>query len=107
MISEPDPMAPEPLPGLAPPVRPPSLIEDGVRRTLAEMATRGYLDEIDAARSALAITLAEIIAEKKATGRMSTIGQDARVLLDLLDAAVPADTAVDEDLRKAIEEWSE
>lgn len=100
-------MSDEFLPGLGPPVRPPSMIEDGVRRTLTEMSNRGYLDEMDAARSALAITLAEIIAEKRRTGRMSTIGQDARVLLDLLDAAVPADTAVDEDLRKAIEQWSE
>lgn len=100
-------MSDEFLPGMEPPTRPTSLIEAGVRRTLAEMVARGYLDEMDAARSALAVTLAEIITEKKRTGRMSTIGNDARVLLDLLDAAVPAETEMDDDLRQAIEQWSE
>jgi hypothetical protein len=50
--------------------------------------------------------LADIITIKKQTRRMSTIGNDARVLVDLLDKLLPEATEQDEQLREAIAAWS-
>lgn len=62
---------------------------------------------IDQARKALAISLARIIETKQETGRLSTVANDARVLLDLLDGLVPDAGEVDDDLKAAIEAWAE
>lgn len=79
-----------------------------MRRTIAAMHERGGLDARSAARCALALELAQVITAKRATGRMSTIGNDARVLVELLDKLAPADEAsdVDEELRKTMADWA-
>jgi hypothetical protein len=77
-----------------------------VRRSVQALDRAGLVQEHDAARLQLALELAEIIAIKKATGRMSTVGNDARVLVELLDKLLPEQTEVDEDLRDAIAAWS-
>ncbi len=99
----------EHLPGLAPPAAPRSGLEAAVERTLEQLTADGHLDESrDAARVALARELAAIIAMKRASGRASTVGADAKVLLDLLDGMVPAAAATSTDLAlaQAMERWS-
>jgi hypothetical protein len=103
-------MSDDHLPGLAPPghglagVTP---LEAAVERTLARLEADGYLDpERDAGKRALALELAAVIALKRRTGRASTIGNDARVLLELLDGVVPdAGGEGDATLRQAMAEW--
>jgi hypothetical protein len=77
-----------------------------VRRTLAQLDADGALTEADAGRTALAIELAEVITDKRVTRKTSTVGHDARVLMDILDGLAPA-TAGDGDLqlRRAMESW--
>lgn len=78
-----------------------------VRRSIAALDRAGLVNEHDAARLQLALELADIIAIKKQTGRMSTVGNDARVLVDLLDKLLPQATELDEQLRQAVAAWSE
>lgn len=78
-----------------------------VRRSIAALERMGLIGEVDAARLALALEMADIIQLKKATGRMSTIGNDARVLVDLLDKLLPQATEIDEQLRAAMASWDE
>lgn len=104
----------EPLPGLEPEAadwsgrrgRPAQLVT-AVRRTLAELNRDGALTEADAGRTALAIELAEVISDKRETRKTSTVGHDARVLMDILDGLAPA-AAADGDaaLRRAMDSWS-
>lgn len=97
------------LPGLEAPARKRSGLEAGVERTLTQLAADGHIDpERDAARIELARELAAIIALKRSSGRASTVGADAKVLLDLLDGMVPAEAATGADiaLSKAMEAWS-
>lgn len=82
-------------------------VAKAVRRSIAALDRMGLVGEVDAARLALALELADIIAIKKRTGRMSTVGNDARVLVDLLDKLLPEQTSVDEDLRRTIAAWDE
>lgn len=77
-----------------------------VRRSVAALDEAGLVQEHDAARLQLALELADIIEIKKRTGRMSTVGNDARVLVDLLDKLLPEQTDVDDDLRDAVAAWS-
>lgn len=98
------------LPGLEAPARRLSGLEAGVERTLAQLAADGHIDpERDAARIELARELAAIIALKRSSGRASTVGADAKVLLELLDGMVPAEAATSADiaLTKAMQAWSE
>lgn len=98
---------PEPLPGLEPPARPPAALELAVRRTIAELHSRGYVDESSAARTALALELSQIITDKRTSGRTSTVGNDARVLVELLDKLLPAETGVDARLKQAMDQWAD
>lgn len=98
---------PEPLPGLETPATKPASLELAVRRTIRELDSRGYVGEESAARTALAIELAQIITAKRATGRTSTVGNDARVLVELLDRLTPVDTGVDARLQAAVDAWTE
>lgn len=76
-----------------------------VRRSVQALDRAGLVAEHDAARLQLALELADIIAIKKRTGRMSTVGNDARVLVDLLDKLLPKATEADEQLREAMAAW--
>lgn len=93
------------LPGLEPAPATAGPLERAVRRTLAALKEAGYVRERDAARCALAIELAQIITDKRRSGRTSTVGNDARVLVELLDDLLPEDTGVDNALQDAMAEW--
>lgn len=95
-----------PLPGLEPAPANAGPLEVAVRRTLAALKAAGYIRERDAARCALAIELAQIVTDKRRSGRTSTVGNDARVLVELLDALLPEDTGVDNQLQDAMSEWA-
>lgn len=80
-----------------------------VDRTLTQLMDDHSLDPSrDAARIALARELAAVIAHKRVSGRASTVGNDARVLLELLDGMVPTEAATSADaaLAQAMREWS-
>lgn len=96
----------DPLPGLEPLERPPSALEKAVRRTIAALHALGHVTETSAARCALAIELAQIITDKRQSGRTSTVGNDARVLVELLDDLLPEDVGADAALQEAMREWS-
>lgn len=101
----------EALPGLEPPARPAGVLEAAVRATITALAAEapgGQLPATQAARTALAVELAQVIEEKRAQGRMSTLGNDARVLMELLDKLAPVDEAgVDEQLAEAMKRWED
>jgi hypothetical protein len=99
-----------PLPGLAD-VDDAAVLKAGelaaaVRRSVRALDAMGLVQEHDAARLQLALELADIITIKKRTGRMSTVGNDARVLVDLLDKLLPEQTEVDDELREAVAAWT-
>lgn len=97
------------IPGLELPRVPESELAKAVEATLVQLQADGHLDtQRDAARMALARELAAVIAHKRTSGRASTVGQDAKVLLDLLDGMVPAEAASSVDLKiaQAMAEWS-
>lgn len=104
-----DPNAPEPLPGLEQLTdrqqAEASNVAKAVRRSIAALEDADLVTEVDSARLALAVELADIIAIKKRTNRLSTVGNDARVLVDLLDRLLPQQSEVDEQLRVAMEKW--
>lgn len=99
-----------PLPGLAEldeaQARATGELAKAVRRSVAALDRAGLVQEHDAARLQLALTMADIIEDKKRTGRMSTVGNDARVLVELLDKLLPEQTEVDEELRDAVAAWT-
>lgn len=107
MNTHPDP--PEPLPGLESLTDQQQLqaskVEQAVRRSIAALKESDLVTEVDSARLALAIELADIIAIKKRTNRLSTVGNDARVLVDLLDRLLPEASEVDLALKLAMEQW--
>lgn len=97
------------LPGLAPIAggQPPALVT-AVRATIEQLHRDGHINAIDVGKVQLAIELAEVIALKRSSGRASTVGNDARVLMEILDAfVVDADEQGDDMLRAAMDEWSE
>lgn len=97
-----------PLPGLEDTgARKVPYLEVGVRRTIAALRSAGHLEEQHAAHTAAAVELAQIIDMKKASGRMSTIGNDMRAMIELLDRILPEEGGVDAELQSAIEEWAE
>lgn len=109
MTSDPNASDPVlPLPGMEPVERRGvDDLERAVRRTLAELQRQGHIGEIDAGKLQLAIELSQVVAIKKRTGRASTIGNDARVLMEILDSFVDEATDVDDGLRDAMLQWSE
>lgn len=100
-----------PMPGLEFPQLAPeqSPLAKAVDATLVQLIQDSSLDQHrDAARIALARELAAVIAHKRTSGRASTVGNDARVLLELLDGMVPTEAATSADaaLAQAMREWS-
>lgn len=81
-------------------------LEAAVRRTITRLDELGYIEEMHAAHTAAAIELAQVISLKHTTGRMSTVGNDMRAMIDLLDRLVPQrDDSVDLALKAAMEAW--
>lgn len=99
-----------PLPGLEEPSSKLGALESAVRRTFASVAGDDGLSEADAGRLQLALELAEIIELKKRTKRTSTVSNDARLLIEILDKITGADAGLDGDvdkrLRNAMDEWA-
>ena len=100
-----------PMPGLELPQLSPleSPLAKAVDSTLVALVEASSLDpQRDAARIALARELAAVIAHKRTSGRASTVGNDARVLLDLLDGMVPSEAATSADaaLAAAMADWA-
>lgn len=86
----------------------PSDLEAAVVATLQALAAENVLSPRDAARVRLAISLARIISDKERTGKTSTVGNDARVMLELLDGLAPAaHSEADAELRAAMLTWGE
>lgn len=99
-----------PLPGLEQPDTSrgrPDLLEVAIRRTLRALDGEGFVQEVDAGKLQLAIELAQVISIKKRSGRASTIGNDARVLMEILNDFKAEVSEVDASLAKAMEEWAE
>lgn len=82
-------------------------LELAIRRTLGALERDGHIGEVDSGKLQLAIELAQIIELKKATRRTSTVGNDARVLMEILDSFVEEAGDVDDDLRAAMDEWAQ
>jgi len=99
---------PLPLPGLEDTgKRDVPYLEVGVRRTIAALRAAGHLEEMHAAHTAAAVELAQIIDKKKSSGRMSTVGNDMRAMIELLDRIVPEESTIDADLQAAVDAWNE
>lgn len=99
---------PIPLPGLeSVSGQPHSPLAEAIRRTISALDGQARLGEKDAARLQLALTMADVIDAKRASGRMSTIGMDAKVLVDLLEGIVGDAESVDDDLKRALAEWQD
>lgn len=88
--------------------RTPGYLEAGVRRTIADLEAAGYVTEAHAAHTAAVIELAQIIEQKRKSGRLSTVGNDMRALIDFLDRLVPKreESGVDQLLKDAAEQWA-
>jgi hypothetical protein len=100
---------PLPLPGLedVPSDRPVGYVESGVRRALAALAATDRLAEVDAGHLAVAIALSRIITQKEARGRLSTVSNDARLLVELLDAFTASDDSeIPDDVAAIISTWN-
>lgn len=100
-----------PMPGLELPQLSPaeSPLARAVDSTLVSLVQAASLDPVrDAARIALARELAAVIVHKRTSGRASTVGNDARVLLELLDGMVPTEAATSADaaLAAAMADWA-
>lgn len=96
-----DPVFAEHLPqGMSP-------LESAVRRTLAALQADEKLHEHDAGRTAMAVELAQIISEKRRTRKLSTVSNDARLLVELLDtlAGDAGDSGLDQRLAEKMAEW--
>lgn len=79
-----------------------------VEQTIQQLMEDGHIARVDVGKVQLALELAEVIAIKKATRRASTIGNDARVLMEILDAFVAeTDEDGDEQLRAAMDAWTQ
>lgn len=101
---------PEPLPGLddLDPAAQAGVspLHRAIRRTVRELDEAGHVKAADAARLQLALTMADIIEAKQRSGRLSTVGNDARVLMELLTGLLEDAAQVDDDLRDAMAAWA-
>lgn len=101
----------QPLPGLEALTadRPVGYVESGVRRTIAALDVDQRLAELDAGHLAVAVALSRIIAQKEARGRLSTVSNDAKLLIEILDAWIrpTAEGTVDQSLREAMAQFQE
>lgn len=99
-----------PLPGLEQPDPDrgkPDLLEQAIRRTLQALDREGFVQEVDAGKLQLAIELAQVISIKKRSGRASTIGHDARVLMEILNDFKEEVSEVDSSLAETMRRWEE
>jgi hypothetical protein len=96
------------LPGYlpTPPASSGALVK-AVHSTIEQLNRDGRIGPNDAARVALAVELAEVIAMKRQSGRASTIGQDAKVLAEILDGFKEDAKGADDVLVEAMAKWSE
>lgn len=108
-VTQADPDDVQPLPGMEDVTnRGVAPLEAAVRRTIARLRELGHVEEMHAAHTAAAIELAQVITAKHKTGRMSTVGNDMRAMIDLLDRLVPKqDDSVDAALMAAMAEWQQ
>lgn len=84
-----------------------SVLEQTVRAQLQHLREQGYVTPANAGKAILCVELAQIIANKRQTGKTSTVSNDARVLMELLDGFVPEGGGVDEGLAAAMRAWEE
>lgn len=99
----------ETLPGLEIAAAPSgaSVLEQTVRAQLQHLQEQGYVTPANAGKAVLCVELAQIIADKRRTQKTSTVSNDARVLMELLDGFVPEGGEVDEGLAAAMKAWEE
>lgn len=94
------------IPGLEPPPPAANPLLVAVDETIAQLRELGLVKPTDAGRVALARQLAQVLAIKEATGRVSTYSNDARVLMELLEGFAAEASEGDHALRVAMDEWS-
>lgn len=94
------------LPGLEVPGPKTGALEAAVLTTLDLMREQGLVKPTDAARVALAVDLCRVLEHKRASGRVSTYSNDARVLMELLAGFAEDATEADAALVAAMAEWS-
>lgn len=98
------------LPGLTP--EPPgsptasSALVKAVEQTIRALFADDRIGEVDAGRVALAMELAHVIALKRTSKRASTVGFDAKVLMEILDGFREDAKGEGDVLRDAMVEWS-
>lgn len=80
-------------------------LELAIRVTLEELGRLELVKPVDAGRVALALELGQVLELKKHSGRLSTYGNDARVLMELLASFKDEADEVDDDLRATLERW--
>lgn len=85
---------------------PASTLERAIESTIHALTGEGHVTAVDAGRVQLARELAAIIELKKQTRRVSTVGNDARVLMELLDGLTKESKDENGTLRDAMAEWS-
>lgn len=90
----------------APPPASAGRLVKAVRATIERLHADERIGPNDAARVALAEELAEVITAKRQSGRASTIGQDAKVLAEILDGFKEDAKGADDVLVEAMEKWS-
>lgn len=81
-------------------------LESAVMATLEVMRDQGLVKPTDAARVALAVELCRVLELKRASGKVSTYANDARVLMELLAGFAEDATEADAALVAAMAEWS-
>jgi hypothetical protein len=103
--------ADESIPGLAVPItRAPSPLLAAIETTITALRDAGHVDPVtDAARIELCRELAHVMGDKRRTGRTASVGNDARVLMELLTGFIDhaAELEGDAMLRDAMANWSE
>jgi hypothetical protein len=102
--------ADETIPGLAVPiVRGANPLLAAIETTITALRDAGHVDPVtDAARIELCRELAHVMSDKRRTGRTASVGNDARVLMELLTGFIDAAAALEGDamLRDAMADWS-
>lgn len=83
-----------------------STVEAAVRDSIRALHAAGRIRPEDAGKVAVAVELAQVMVRKRASGRASTVANDARLLTEILDSFVAEDQEADARLIAAMEEWS-